>query len=350
MEDHSSDGKLLIDRSTSYHDNEAFTGTPEPILNSATGDVSREPEKGCARFSEKVKIKVMNDLKPGDHVCFDGRMFRKRIVGDQKALYQHHAIVSSITIMGSQMAVLHLIEVSKDKGQVVENRYALDLKHTHVYKVEYHCKFTNSRTLQAAKEKINTKWEYSILKNNCEHFCNECCVGDKKSIQAETCFYKCPYVGCCVIGMPSLIRSILLIVFLTADDIINDTLLLNYDISLGLDIAFSIGLNVLFFVMFTLINNCCCESNSCYVCREEKCKTCKRYDIKRCVSFFIIWFILQCGSSVFVVVSIHIKLFHRWWVPIAIGIAVNFLTMILLWRVLNCCIHPVRKKNSGDKP
>ena len=132
----------------------------------------------------KMLVTSIDELKPGDHVCFD------------RGLYSHHAIVEEVDETHGNVTVIEYgadpnEAASKTSKNVVFSapwkakisRKKLKFLDEQFNKVIHKVSLPAQEVIQRARSRIGEE-AYNVFVNNCEHFANWCKEGDSKSDQA----------------------------------------------------------------------------------------------------------------------------------------------------------------------
>ncbi|XP_060572676.1 uncharacterized protein LOC132730717 [Ruditapes philippinarum] len=147
----------------------------------------------CISCRKKERLLRFTDLRRGDHICMNGKMFMLGIGGKQVAAYTHHALVKSIQIVGSATALVTLIHFYTTPYDMTiciqETTEIFDLHYHEINIIRYRYKTHEPEIILERAERLltqNKQAKYSVFSCNCEHICNWCCVGNAKSFQAES--------------------------------------------------------------------------------------------------------------------------------------------------------------------
>ena len=136
---------------------------------------------GNKRKVPMVRASSLDQIKRGDHICFDG------------ILYSHHAIVESVNILNGEVSVIEYSNSAKqfccdnstppkNPGLAVVVRRRFKLENESVYVIEHDRCYDPETVVSRARSKLGER-NYNPVSNNCEHLALWCKTGISSSEQ-----------------------------------------------------------------------------------------------------------------------------------------------------------------------
>ena len=136
---------------------------------------------GNKRKVPMVRASSLDQIKRGDHICFDG------------TLYSHHAIVESVNILNGEVSVIEYSNSAKqfccdnstppkNPGLAVVVRRKFKLENESVYVIEHDRCYDPETVVSRARSKLGER-NYNPISNNCEHLALWCKTGISSSEQ-----------------------------------------------------------------------------------------------------------------------------------------------------------------------
>lgn len=132
----------------------------------------------------KEAVNLLDQLYPGDHIAYE-----------RVKLYWHHVIVEDIDKETNEVKIIHyhnnvreFFDTTLNEGSLAQViRGSIQFWSKRFYRIVYDENEVNppEKVLELACGRLGEK-KYHPLTGNCEHFCTECKIGKRVSIQVES--------------------------------------------------------------------------------------------------------------------------------------------------------------------
>ena len=124
-------------------------------------------------------------MSAGDHISVPGESYQVKGAGP---FHRHHMIVKEVRGKDKLLVIHYYAKADKDTAAIVEQEYTTDPKDIHL--IEYDPKaghiYNGEEAIARAETRCDTgKGEYSLIFNNCEHFCTSVKTDKKESLQVQ---------------------------------------------------------------------------------------------------------------------------------------------------------------------
>lgn len=167
-----------------------YAGLKKTKGNSEVSCPKAEVEKKqyqCIKCVEVVPVYISDKLEAGDHVVFRKPMYDHHLIIISKCREQNCFEIAEATnsflgaVLGSSGS-----SPSKGRSRVVITRKTFDFEKDKIGRVDYKKRLSKRQTVKLAlilQEELHKGFQYSLLKDNCEHFATYCVTGEKFSGQ-----------------------------------------------------------------------------------------------------------------------------------------------------------------------
>ena len=124
-------------------------------------------------------------MSAGDHISVPGESYQVKGAGP---FHRHHMIVKEVRGKDKLLVIHYYAKTDKDTAAIVEQEYIADPKD--ICLIEYDPKaehiYNGEEAIARAMTRCDTgKGEYSLIFNNCEHFCRSVKTDKKESLQVQ---------------------------------------------------------------------------------------------------------------------------------------------------------------------